>query len=259
MKPAAADPQVLSEWQQSRHGQLQQAGDRRGAHCVSCHGAHGILPATDPRSTTHRRNVPATCGACHGDAEVMKGSAHGNRAVQDYLDGVHGQVLTGRRAGSADLVPTCVDCHGAHGPRPPEARSVPAVCGTCHFEIHRFMMLGPHRNALKHTGSPSCATCHGNHKNAVPHGERMAEVCLPCHKTTDDAGQAMARQIIAALDKTTRVAAGVRALVEHDGTRLATGSQQLLALQQERVEARLADLKKTIHLMDAGRAHERRR
>ena len=33
--------------------------------CASCHGFHGILPSTDPKSRTNPKNLARTCGACH--------------------------------------------------------------------------------------------------------------------------------------------------------------------------------------------------
>jgi hypothetical protein len=33
--------------------------------CSSCHGSHGILSASDPKSRTSWSGVPKTCGGCH--------------------------------------------------------------------------------------------------------------------------------------------------------------------------------------------------
>ncbi len=48
------------------------------ANCASCHGAHGILPSSDPDSTVYKGNLPRTCGKCHQNAGMMlaKGSVH---------------------------------------------------------------------------------------------------------------------------------------------------------------------------------------
>jgi len=35
------------------------------ANCASCHGAHSILPSSDPRSSINRANLARTCGQCH--------------------------------------------------------------------------------------------------------------------------------------------------------------------------------------------------
>ncbi len=47
------------------HGLKSKAGDTTVANCASCHGAHLILPHTDPRSTIHPDNLQKTCGDCH--------------------------------------------------------------------------------------------------------------------------------------------------------------------------------------------------
>jgi hypothetical protein len=37
------------------------------ARCWSCHEAHEILPASDPRSSIAPANLAKTCGNCHGE------------------------------------------------------------------------------------------------------------------------------------------------------------------------------------------------
>ena len=37
-------------------------------HCASCHGVHNILKSSDPKATTHAKNLGATCGSCHPGA-----------------------------------------------------------------------------------------------------------------------------------------------------------------------------------------------
>ena len=68
----------LSSYQSTYHGVANRYGDLRVANCVSCHGAHGILPASDPASTVNARNVSTTCASCHSGAQswVAVGQAH---------------------------------------------------------------------------------------------------------------------------------------------------------------------------------------
>ncbi len=40
------------------------------ARCWDCHGAHEILPASDPRSPVAPANLIKTCGKCHADANA---------------------------------------------------------------------------------------------------------------------------------------------------------------------------------------------
>jgi cytochrome b subunit of formate dehydrogenase/DnaJ-class molecular chaperone len=55
----------LSTYRQSYHGIMNRYGQSTVAHCASCHGAHNILPSTDPRSTVNPANLQNTCGSCH--------------------------------------------------------------------------------------------------------------------------------------------------------------------------------------------------
>ena len=53
-------------------------GGRKAATCIDCHARNGdmttILPAADFNSTISRNNIADTCGRCHGDKSVMRGS-----------------------------------------------------------------------------------------------------------------------------------------------------------------------------------------
>ncbi len=50
------------------HGKVSQLGYTKTAKCYDCHGAHDILPISDPRSHLSRENVVATCQKCHPGA-----------------------------------------------------------------------------------------------------------------------------------------------------------------------------------------------
>jgi cytochrome b subunit of formate dehydrogenase len=52
----------------SYHGLAVRGGSLEAANCASCHGAHAILPSSDPTSTVHKGNLAATCGRCHPGA-----------------------------------------------------------------------------------------------------------------------------------------------------------------------------------------------
>ena len=51
----------------SMHGELTGLGYDEGAKCSDCHGAHDILPLSDPDSLMAPGNRAATCGACHAN------------------------------------------------------------------------------------------------------------------------------------------------------------------------------------------------
>ncbi|MGW8283502.1 MAG: hypothetical protein ACWGON_09410, partial [Gemmatimonadota bacterium] len=55
----------LRSYIDSYHGLKSKAGDVHVANCASCHGAHRILPHTDPTSSIYPDNLKETCGECH--------------------------------------------------------------------------------------------------------------------------------------------------------------------------------------------------
>jgi cytochrome b subunit of formate dehydrogenase len=50
------------------HGKVSQLGYAKTAKCYDCHGAHDILPPSDPRSHLSREHVVQTCRKCHSGA-----------------------------------------------------------------------------------------------------------------------------------------------------------------------------------------------
>lgn len=55
----------LTSYLDSYHGLKSSAGDTTVANCASCHGAHRILPASNPDSRVNPANLRRTCGTCH--------------------------------------------------------------------------------------------------------------------------------------------------------------------------------------------------
>ncbi len=81
----------LTSYIDSYHGLKSKTGDATVANCASCHGAHRILPSTDPSSSIHPSNLRATCGECHP-----------GKSEQLALMRVH-ETATGMRTGWPDL------------------------------------------------------------------------------------------------------------------------------------------------------------
>ena len=182
---------------------------KNGLSCVDCHGGD---PATeDPVKSISRlrgfvgkisrRDVPARCGRCHSDANLIHRFKPQQRVDQlaQYQTSVHG-----KRLAAGDLrVANCVDCHSVHDIRevrdaesPVHPLRLPETCARCHadtahmkgyriptdqFEKYRKSV---HWEALAKRGdlsAPSCATCHGNHGAAPPGVASVAHVCGSCH------------------------------------------------------------------------------
>ncbi len=59
---------MVQSYKASFHGLASSYGQTDVANCASCHGAHDILPASDPASSINPANLQRTCGKCHPDA-----------------------------------------------------------------------------------------------------------------------------------------------------------------------------------------------
>jgi len=57
--------QITEAYFDTFHGKVSKLGYLKTAKCYDCHGAHDILPVTDPRSHLSRNNIVGTCGKCH--------------------------------------------------------------------------------------------------------------------------------------------------------------------------------------------------
>ena len=62
------DGRRASTYMASYHGLASKLGSTVVANCASCHGAHNILPSSDPRSMVNKANLVKTCGQCHPGA-----------------------------------------------------------------------------------------------------------------------------------------------------------------------------------------------
>jgi hypothetical protein len=115
-------------YQTSVHGKRLAQGDQKVATCISCHGAHGILPASHAASPVYPPNVGKTCAKCHASKEYMKEYKIPTDQLQEYLQSVHAELLIVKRDLSS---PTCNDCHGSHGAFPPAVEGIHDMCGQC--------------------------------------------------------------------------------------------------------------------------------
>jgi thiosulfate reductase cytochrome b subunit len=61
-------PAVTKSYFDTYHGKVSRLGYGKTAKCYDCHGAHDILPPSDPRSHLSREHVVATCQKCHPGA-----------------------------------------------------------------------------------------------------------------------------------------------------------------------------------------------
>ena len=176
----------LAQYKTSVHGQRLAKGDEQVAVCTDCHSLHGILPASDSRSSVHPLNVAATCSRCHSDAARMKPYSIPTDQFAGYSVSVHHEALAVRGDLSA---PTCTTCHGNHGAAPPGVASVEFVCANCHAFQAQLFDSSPHKQAFAAAKMPGCVTCHSNHRIQHPTdamlGTGPQSVCTNCHAEGD--------------------------------------------------------------------------
>jgi predicted CXXCH cytochrome family protein len=195
---------ALSEYRESAHARSLD-GNPKGAQCVSCHGVHGIVAVTNPKSPVHPRRVVDTCSSCHGNAAYMR-DFNPSLPVdqkQKYLTSVHGK----RHAAGDAKVATCVSCHSNHtvrtvkDPRSPVyPTQIPATCARCHADEATMASYGIPTTQYEHykksvhgkallersdLNAPACNSCHGNHGAAPPGVASVIAVCGQCHQSNE--------------------------------------------------------------------------
>jgi cytochrome b subunit of formate dehydrogenase len=178
------------------HGKAIQAGDHQAATCVDCHGSpHELLAAGDPNSKVSHGNIPATCGACHGQKFVVEGSGHSTQPFYSYEESVHGRAV----AAGSQKAAVCTDCHGTHeilnaaNPQAPIFKfNVPQTCAKCHGNIKNEFMASIHGQAIQRGNwlAPVCTDCHGIHlikahidpTSSVAAQQLAKTTCARCHE-----------------------------------------------------------------------------
>ncbi|HEU5337196.1 MAG TPA: cytochrome b/b6 domain-containing protein [Terriglobales bacterium] len=197
-KPACATchAEQQAAYDSGYHAAALRKGDPRAARCLDCHGSpHELLPAADPASRVHRTNLPATCGACHGQKFVMEASGHSAQPFFSYQESVHGRAV----AAGSEKAAVCTDCHGSHAirtagdPKSPIFKfNVPNTCGQCHGAVDKVYAQSIHGQAIARGNwqAPVCTDCHGIHSIKAPvdpastvSAQKVAQVtCARCHE-----------------------------------------------------------------------------
>lgn len=165
-------------YQTSAHGMALARGDDRAAVCSDCHGAHEVLPPSDPESRVHPRNIPSTCAGCHADAALMERYGLDPSIDEQYRSSIHGRALL---VDGNSAAPDCSRCHGVHGATPPGVGDVEKVCGGCHQQVRRAFREGPHYEGMPNAGLSECASCHESHSIRTYTAADVETLCAQCH------------------------------------------------------------------------------
>jgi len=177
------------------HGQEFEKKNVDVPSCISCHGAHKILPSKDPESSTFHNKIIPLCVKCHEDEQIT--SRHEKMPPSIVLKGfeksVHGLLV---KRGLL-VAPSCIECHGYHKLTPADDPQSPvnkvniaSTCGKCHPGIEAVYKESIHGKALTQgiKDSPTCTDCHGEHNITAPTDtlskvspRNIPKTCSACH------------------------------------------------------------------------------
>jgi cytochrome b subunit of formate dehydrogenase len=195
MEQNGVSTQPFVSYQQSVHGRAVEKGSEKAAVCTDCHGAHTIVPASNPKSPISKFSVPQTCAKCHvSETAVFKAS-------------IHGKTL----ANGNQMSPNCTDCHGIHSIKSPKDPNSPVAeqnvsrdtCAHCHEGVRLSQEYGVPGNRVQSymdtyhglaskggsVVAANCASCHGVHNilpssdpNSTVNHANLEATCGKCHQ-----------------------------------------------------------------------------
>jgi len=138
---------IENDYWEGIHGKLVARGETDSPVCTHCHGEHGIIAPSNPRSpVSPARVAEATCAPCHESAYLNEKYGIPTGRLQSFVDSYHGL-----KSKAGDItVANCASCHGAHRilPHTDSTSSIyPAnlrrTCGQCHPGISAEMSNVP--------------------------------------------------------------------------------------------------------------------
>ncbi len=171
---------IIHNYSMSIHGEgLFKNGLIVTAVCSSCHTAHNVRKASDPKSSVNRANIVKTCEQCHVGI------------VKLFVNSVHSPTVTK----TDKKLPVCIDCHTAHTIAEVERRDFRLIiakqCGNCHGHYSETYLETYHGRASLLKGgekTAKCSDCHGAHDiqpadNPKSHinTDNIVETCSQCH------------------------------------------------------------------------------
>ncbi|MEN8192494.1 MAG: cytochrome c3 family protein [Bacteroidota bacterium] len=174
---------LANKYTMSIHGKgLLESGLTVTATCADCHTAHKELPSTDPLSSVHPDNIPATCSKCHlGIYEKFRKSVHSPEVTETDKE-----------------QPGCADCHKSHSiervDKTDFRKGIIDQCGRCHMDVTDTYFDTFHGKVSK-LGSiktARCYDCHGSHsilptydQESTLSRKNIIETCKTCHPNSN--------------------------------------------------------------------------
>lgn len=166
-------------------------------NCVGCHGAHNVLPESNPQSPVYQPNEAKLCLKCHlENPQIREQVGYSAAFIAGYGRSAHALALASGNHNAA----TCSDCHGSHDLKAagnPDSwvnkRNIAKTCSPCHQEISKVYGESIHGTAVLkgNLDSPTCTNCHGEHEIFSPDDPRAMvapgnvsrQVCAACHNS----------------------------------------------------------------------------
>jgi len=138
---------VESDFWEGIHGKLVLRGETDAPVCTDCHGEHGIISPSDPRSPVSRSRVAeSTCSPCHESTRLNEKYGLPAGRLATFIDSYHGL-----KSKAGDLqVANCASCHGVHRILPSSdptstvySENLKETCGECHPGISAQLAATP--------------------------------------------------------------------------------------------------------------------
>ncbi len=185
------------KFQDSAHGTALSSGSKEAPTCLTCHGAHNIVPVKSMESPLYKMKEAQACLKCHlNNPEVRKKVGVAAEFIAGFQTSVHGVALASGNTRAA----TCSDCHGSHDQRKAgdpsswvHRRRISETCARCHPGISKTYNQSIHGAALNQgkMDSPTCTDCHGEHqiytrsdaRSLVAPKNVSEQVCARCHNS----------------------------------------------------------------------------
>ncbi len=191
---ASCHAEIGTQYLKSTHGQLMAKNDANAPICKECHGTHGVLGKSDPKSSTFATNVPVLCARCHreGRKAATRYTGDEHQIIEHYNESIHGK---GLMKSGLTVTAMCTNCHTAHSVLPHadtassiNPKNIPATCGKCHHGMQEQFEQSIHSKLVGKTDKslPVCADCHSAHtiRRADETGFKLdiMQKCGRCHE-----------------------------------------------------------------------------
>jgi cytochrome b subunit of formate dehydrogenase len=143
---AQCHPDAAEDYLHSVHAEVLAKGYLDAPVCTDCHGEHGILKHTDPKSPVAAMNLAEhVCGECHGSVKLAQRYGLETDRLSTFEKSYHGLAT---RGGAVEAV-NCASCHAYHDVRAcedPESWVHPdnlaRTCGHCHEGANKRFGMG---------------------------------------------------------------------------------------------------------------------